>query len=38
MKKEAQDIGLLQTAEQSAEKVLKGFFGNLGYTVNVTFE
>lgn len=38
MKQEALDIGLLQTAEQSAEKVLQGFFGNLGYTVNVTFE
>lgn len=34
---EASEIGLLQTAEQSAEKVLKGFFSNLGYTVEITF-
>ncbi|MEH7114957.1 DUF4230 domain-containing protein [Neobacillus niacini] len=29
--------GLLDTAEKNAEKVLKGFFKNIGYTVNVTF-
>lgn len=34
---EASEIGLLHTAEQSAEKVLKGFFSNLGYTVKITF-
>ncbi|MGN7479019.1 DUF4230 domain-containing protein [Solibacillus silvestris] len=35
---EAVEIGLLQSAEKSAEKVLKGFFGNLGYTVKLTFK
>ena len=34
---EASEIGLLQSAEQSAEKVLKGFFSNIGYTVEITF-
>lgn len=29
--------GLLDTAEKNAEKVLKEFFKNIGYTVNVTF-
>ncbi len=38
IKDEAIEIGLLQSAEKSAEKVLEGFFGNLGYTVKVTFE
>lgn len=37
IKKEAIDMGLLQTAEDNAEKVLKEFFGNLGYTVEVSF-
>jgi hypothetical protein len=30
--------GLLDTAEKNAEKVLKEFFKNIGYTVNVTFK
>lgn len=38
IKKEAKEIGLLKTAEQNAEKVLKGFFENLGYTVEITFK
>lgn len=38
IKAEAEDIGLLQTAEKSADKVLTEFFANLGYTVKVTFE
>lgn len=29
--------GLLDTAEKNSEKVLKEFFKNIGYTVNVTF-
>jgi len=29
--------GLLDTAEKNAEKALKEFFKNIGYTVNVTF-
>jgi hypothetical protein len=29
--------GLLDTAEKSAQKALKEFFKNIGYTVNVTF-
>ena len=37
IKNEAIDVGLLETAETSAEKVIKGFFGNLGYTVELTF-
>jgi len=37
IKKEAIEIGLLESAEKSAEKVLKGFFSNLGYTVEITF-
>jgi len=37
-KQEAVEIGLLQTAEKNAEKVLKEFFGNFGYTVNISFE
>ncbi|MEO4052937.1 DUF4230 domain-containing protein [Solibacillus sp. CAU 1738] len=36
-KDEAIEIGLLESAEKSAEKVLKGFFSNLGYTVKITF-
>ena len=31
------EIGLLESAEKSAEKVLKGFFANMGYTVKLTF-
>jgi hypothetical protein len=34
---EAISVGLLDTAEKNAEKVLKEFFKNIGYTVNVTF-
>ena len=37
-KEEAIDIGLLQTAEESAEKVLKEFFGNLGYSVEISYK
>lgn len=37
VKDEAIKIGLLESAEKSAEKVLKGFFNNLGYTVKITF-
>ncbi|MFD2444223.1 DUF4230 domain-containing protein [Bacillus sp. CGMCC 1.16607] len=36
-RQEANSIGLLNTAEKNAEKVLKEFFKNIGYTVNVTF-
>jgi hypothetical protein len=35
---ESKAIGLLQTAEKNAEKVLKEFFGNLGYTVEISFK
>lgn len=35
---ESKSIGLLQTAEKNAEKVLKEFLGNLGYTVEITFK
>lgn len=38
VKEEAIEIGLLQTAEQNAKRVLKEFFGNLGYTVKLTFK
>lgn len=38
IKNEAIEIGLLESAEKSAEKVLKGFFSNLGYTVEITFK
>ena len=38
IKDEAIKIGLLESAEKSAEKVLEGFFGNLGYTVKLTFK
>ncbi|RUL54648.1 MULTISPECIES: DUF4230 domain-containing protein [Lysinibacillus] len=38
IKKEAIEIGLLQTAEENAEKVLKEFFGNLGYSVKVAYK
>lgn len=39
IKKEVDEIGLLQSAEESAEKFLKGFFENLDYTtVEVTFK
>lgn len=35
---EATEIGLLETAEESAVLALNGFFSNLDYKVNVTFE
>lgn len=35
---EAVEVGLFESAEQNADKVLKEFFSNLGYTVNVTFK
>ncbi|MFD1779972.1 DUF4230 domain-containing protein [Fredinandcohnia salidurans] len=38
IRKEAIEGGLLETAEKNAEKVLVGFFDNLGYTVNLTFK
>lgn len=38
IRKEAIEGGLLVKAEKSAEKVLVGFFGNLGYTVKLTFK
>ena len=37
MRKEAISTGLLDTAEKNAEKALKQFFKDVGYTVNVTF-
>ncbi|WP_231688034.1 DUF4230 domain-containing protein [Bacillus sp. FJAT-18017] len=38
IRQEAISIGLLDTAEKNAEKVLKEFFKGIGYTVNVTFK
>lgn len=38
IKEKAIEMGLLDSAEKSAEKVLHGFFSNLGYTVKVTFK
>lgn len=38
MRQDAISAGLLDTAEKNAEKVLKEFFKNIGYTVNVTFK
>ena len=38
IKDKAIEIGLLESAEKSAEKVLKSFFSNLGYTVKITFK
>jgi hypothetical protein len=37
IRQEAISVGLLDTAEKNAEKVLKEFFKNIGYTVNVKF-
>jgi hypothetical protein len=37
IRQDAISIGLLDTAEKNAEKVLKEFFKNIGYTVNVSF-
>lgn len=38
IKEEAINIGLLETAEKNAEKVLKEFFSNLGYSVEISFK
>lgn len=38
LRKEAIAEGLLASAEENAEKVLKEFFKNIGYTAKVTFE
>lgn len=38
MRQDAISSGLLDTAEKNAEKALKEFFKNDGYTVNVTFK
>ncbi|GAB2490877.1 hypothetical protein GCM10008929_13700 [Alkalibacterium psychrotolerans] len=38
IKEEAVNMGILETAEKSAEKVLEGFFTNLGYKVAITYE
>lgn len=38
IRQEAKSIGLLVTAEKNAEKALKEFFKNMGYSVNVTFK
>ena len=38
IKDEAIEIGLLESAEKSAEKVLAGFYRNLGYSVKITFK
>lgn len=35
---EAVDMGILQTAEKNAEKVLNEFFSNLGYSVKVIYK
>lgn len=35
---EAIEVGLFDSAEQNADKVLNEFFSNLGYTVHVTFQ
>jgi len=37
IRQDAISVGLLVTAEKNAEKALKEFFKNIGYTVNVTF-
>jgi hypothetical protein len=37
IRQEAISGGLLDTAEKNAEKVLKEFFKNIGYTVKITF-
>jgi len=38
IKDEVIETGLLESAEKSAEKVLTGFFRNLGYTVKISFK
>ncbi|RXI96298.1 DUF4230 domain-containing protein [Anaerobacillus alkaliphilus] len=37
IREDAISVGLFDTAEQNAENALKGFFKNIGYKVNVTF-
>ncbi|MEQ2528510.1 DUF4230 domain-containing protein [Bacillaceae bacterium CLA-AA-H227] len=37
IRQDAISVGLLETAENNAEKVLKEFFKNIDYTINVTF-
>lgn len=37
IRQEVISVGLLDTAEKNAQKALKEFFKNIGYTVNVTF-
>jgi hypothetical protein len=37
IRQDAISVGLLDTAEKNAQKALKEFFKNIGYTVNVTF-
>ncbi|WP_453990731.1 DUF4230 domain-containing protein [Bacillus nitroreducens] len=38
IKKEAVEVGVLQTAEKNAEIALKEFFTNLGYSVKISFK
>jgi Protein of unknown function (DUF4230) len=38
IKDETIEMGLLQTAEKNAEKVLKEFFGTLGYSVEISYK
>lgn len=38
IRQDADSIGLLATAEENAEKALKEFFKNMGYSINVTFK
>lgn len=38
IRQDAITVGLLDTAENNVEKVLKEFFKNIDYTVNVTFK
>jgi hypothetical protein len=33
-----EEAGLLKTAEKNAEKVLKEFFSNIGYSVKISFK
>lgn len=38
IKEEVKETGLLNKAEKNAEKVLKEFFRNLGYSVKISFK
>lgn len=38
IRQDAKSIGLLDTAEKNAEKALKEFFKNMGYSVNIKFK